>query len=109
MLFDFLIILFLRLFSTSFNSSATRIIVNDLVVILTRGPNARATTVQARHITLYGIEKSGVGKFTKRASVYNCNKTIESSFIFCTILIDEFAVLLANTFLSNIFGSLSEL
>ena len=44
MLFEFLIILFLRLFSTSFNSSATRIIVNDLVVILTRGPNARATT-----------------------------------------------------------------
>ena len=65
--------------------------------------------MQARHITLYGIEKSGVGKFTRSASVYNCNKIMESSFIISTILVDEFAALLTNTFLSNTFGSLSEL
>ena len=41
-------------------------------------------TVQARHITLYGMEKSGVGRLTKRDSVYNCNKIIESSFKKCT-------------------------
>lgn len=32
--------------------------------MLCRGPNAKATTVQARHITLYGILKSGVGNDT---------------------------------------------
>ena len=31
------------------------------------GPKARAATVQARQITLYGIEKSGVGIVTKGA------------------------------------------
>ena len=33
------------------------------------GPNARATTVQAKHITLYGIEKSGVGRLTSKVSL----------------------------------------
>ena len=66
-------------------------------------------TVQAKHITLYGIEKSGVGKFTKSASVYNCNRMSEVSSIISTIFIEEFSESARNAYLSNTFGSFSEL
>ena len=39
-----------KLFSNSFTSSSTRIIRNDLVVMLTRGPNASATTYNTWNI-----------------------------------------------------------
>lgn len=44
-------------------------IVKFLVVMLCSGPKASATTVHARQITLYGMEKSGVGKLTSSDSV----------------------------------------
>ena len=66
-------------------------------------------TVHARHITLYGIEKSGVGKFTRSASVYNCKRMTESSLIVFTIFNDEFFVSVENSVLSKTFGSFSVL
>lgn len=39
--------------------------------MLCKGPNAKATTVHARHITLYGILKSGVGNDTIAPLVRN--------------------------------------
>lgn len=44
---------------------------SSLVQILCSGPNANATTVQARQITLYGMLKSGVGKETIAPFVLN--------------------------------------
>lgn len=37
-----------------------------LVVILCMGPKAKATTVQVRQMTLYGMLKSGVGNDTSK-------------------------------------------
>lgn len=39
--------------------------------MLCKGPNANATTVQARQMTLYGIEKSGVANEMISVSVVN--------------------------------------
>ena len=49
------------------------------VVMLWSGPKAKATTVQVKQITLYGIEKSGVGKFTRSDSVYNWTSSYRSA------------------------------
>ena len=52
------------------------------VLKLCRDPNAMATTVQAKHMTLYGMLKSGVGRDTTRLSVWSLRKNlIEASFI----------------------------
>lgn len=42
--------------------------------MLCNGPKAKATTVQAKHITLYGILKSGVGNVIIRFSVLTSTK-----------------------------------
>lgn len=42
---------------------------NRFVVILCHGPNANATAVHAKQITLYGILKSGVGRLMRIVSV----------------------------------------
>ena len=42
-------------------------------------PNAMASTVQARQMTLYGMLKSGVGKDTRRDSVYSRRKWVDDS------------------------------
>ena len=41
---------------------------NSLVVRLKREPKAMATTVQTKHMTLYGMLKSGIGTETSRTS-----------------------------------------
>ena len=50
-------------------TSTASTMVKLFVVMLCNGPKAKATTVHVKQMTLYGIEKSGVGKFTNRASV----------------------------------------
>ena len=49
------------------------------VVRLWMEPNAMASTVQARQMTLYGMLKSGVGKDTRRDSVYSRRKWVDDS------------------------------
>ena len=45
--------------------------VNVLVVRLKMEPNAMAMTVHTKHMTLYGMLKSGVGKETRSSSVWS--------------------------------------
>lgn len=44
-------------------------------------PNAMATTVQAKQITLYGILKSGVGRVIRRISVWRRRNTSSSGVV----------------------------
>ena len=44
-------------------------------------PNAMATTVQAKQMTLYGILKSGVGRVIRRISVWRRRNTSSSGLV----------------------------
>lgn len=57
-----------------FQSFSMRFRINLFVEMLCSGPNASATAVHARHMTLYGILKSGVGRLINKDSVRNCTK-----------------------------------
>ena len=56
---------FLILFGNDFDSINT----NFLVVKLCNDPKQIAITVHVKHTTLYGILKSGAGRFTNKVSV----------------------------------------
>lgn len=76
--------------------------------ILCRGPKANATTVHARHITLYGILKSGVGNETIAPLVLNMAGYPETNEIKCqkTYMQKELKKLHANFKYSHGFDAL---